>query len=232
MSAPATLLDRLGCPGSVRLGSTTIGRAAWLTTGLPALDVALEGGLPRGRVTELSGSRSAGRTGLACRIAGNATSAGETIAWIDPDDALDPEAATAAGVALARTLWVRPRNVADACSAAEILLGAGGFGLVVLDLGSQPALPARRATRPPTLTSWMRLARAAERTRSTLLVLAIASQAGACAAVRLELEGPCARWGGGRGRRVLVDGIAARRRGARSRSGGAGRTLVVRQACA
>ena len=232
MSAAATLLDRLGRPGSVRLGSTTTGRAAWLTTGLPALDVALEGGLPRGRVTELSGSRSAGRTGLACRIAGSATSAGETIAWIDPDDALDPEAATAAGVALARTLWVRPRNVADACSAAEILLGAGGFGLVVLDLGSQPAHPARRATRPPTLTSWMRLARAAERTRSTLLVLATASQAGACAALQLELTGPCARWSGGPGRRVLLDGITARLTVARSRSGGAGRTLVVRQACA
>src|SRR4029077_8630275 len=185
-----------------------------------------------GRVTELSGSRSAGRTGLACRIAASATSAGETIAWIDPDDALDPEAAAAAGVALARTLWVRPRNVADACSAAEILLGAGGFGLVVLDLGSQPALPARRATRPPTPTSWMRLARAAEHTRSTLLVLVTASQAGACAALRLELTGPRARWSGGPRPRVPLRRHTARLTVAPSRSGGAGRTLVVRQACA
>jgi RecA/RadA recombinase len=236
MSAAAALLDRLGRPGTVRLGSTTTGRAACLTTGLAPLDAALEGGLQRGRVTELAGARSAGRTGLACCIAASATSAGETIAWIDPDDTLDPDAATAAGVALARTLWVRPRDVADACSAAEILLGAGGFGLVVLDLGSQPCLPAtpagRRAPRLPGPTSWIRLARAAERTRSTLLVLATASQTGACAALRLELTEPRARWSGGPGRRVLLDGITARLTVARSRGGGAGRTLVVRQACA
>jgi RecA/RadA recombinase len=236
MSAAAALLDRLGHPGDVRLGSTTTGGAAWLTTGLPALDVALEGGLPRGRVTELAGARSAGRTGLACRVAGSATSAGETIAWIDPDDALDPEAATAAGVALARTLWVRPRDAGDACRAAEILLGAGGFGLVVLDLGSQPCPPAtraaRRATRSLALTSWTRLARAAERTRSTLLVLATTTQTGACAALRLELTGPRARWSDGPGRRVLLDGITACLTVTCSRRGGAGRTLVVRQACA
>jgi hypothetical protein len=225
MSAAAALLDRLGRPGTVRLGSTATGRAPRLTTGLPALDAVLEGGLPRGRVTELAGARSAGRTGLACRIAASATSAGETIAWVDPDDALDPEAATAAGVTLARTLWVRPRDVADAFGAVEILLGAGGFGLVVLDLGSQPG----GATR---FTSWTRLARAAERTRSTLLVLTAGSQAGACAALRLELTGRRVRWSGGPGRRVLLDGVTARLTVARSRGGGAGRALVVRQASA
>jgi len=239
MSAPAALLDRLGRPGTVRLGSTATGQIARLSTGLAVLDAALEGGLPRGRVTELAGARSAGRTGLACRIATSATSAGETIAWVDPDDALDPEAAAAAGVALARMLWVRPRDVADAFGAAEILLGAGGFGLVVLDLGSQPgppAAPSTRARRPTRLASWTRLARAAERTRSTLLVLAAASQTGstmgACAALRLELTGRHARWSRGQGRRVLLDGVTAHLTVARSRGGGAGRTLVVRQACA
>jgi RecA/RadA recombinase len=223
VSAAAALLDRLGRPGTVRLGSTTAGRVTRLATGLPALDAVLEGGLPRGCVTELAGTRSAGRTGLACRIAASATNAGETIAWVDPDDALDPEAAT--GVTLARTLWVRPRDVAGAFGAAEILLGAGGFGLVVLDLGSQPD----GATRS---TSWMRLARAAERTRSTLLVLTAASQTGTCAALRLELTGRRARWSSGPGRRVLLDGVTARLTVARSRGGGAGRSLVVRQACA
>src|SRR5262249_6830204 len=98
---------------------------------------------PYGRVTELVGARSAGRTGLACRIAASATSAGETIAWIDPEDALDPEAVGGAGVVLERMLWVRPRDVADAFRAAEILLGAGGFGLVIFDLAGNPALPRR-----------------------------------------------------------------------------------------
>ena len=225
MSAATALFDRLGRPGTVRLGTTTAGRDTRLTTGLPPLDAILEGGLPRGRVTELAGARSAGRTGLACHIAASATNAGETIAWVDPDDALDPEAATAAGVTLAHTLWVRPRDVANAVGAAEILLGAGGFGLVVLDLGSRSGVAIRS-------TSWMRLARAAERTRSTLLVLAAASQTGTCAALRLELTGPRARWSGGPGRRVLLDGVTARLTVARSRGGSAGRSLVVRQACA
>ena len=225
MSAATALLDRLGRPGTVRLGTTTAGRVARLTTGLPPLDAILEGGLPRGRVTELTGARSVGRTGLACHIAASATNAGETIAWVDPDDALDPEAATVTGVTLARTLWVRPRDVADAVGAAEILLGAGGFGLVVFDLGSRSGGAIRS-------TSWMRLARAAERTRSTLLVLTAASQTGTCAALRLELTGRRARWSGGPGRCVLLDGVTARLTVARSRGGRAGRSLVVRQACA
>src|SRR4030095_15259417 len=108
------------------------------------------------------GARSAGRTGLACRIAAAATRSGETIAWVDPDDALDPEAAGAAGVALSRTLWVRPRDVGGALHASEILLGAGGFGLVVLDLD------VAHTTR---VTAWTRLARAPGGTRSDRLVL-------------------------------------------------------------
>src|SRR5262245_9711192 len=114
MSAAAALLDRLGRPGSVRLGSTRPAAVARLPTGLADLDAALGGGLPRGRVTELAGPPSAGRTGLACAVAGCATHRGETIAWVDPADALDPETAAAAGVVLGRTLWVRPRSLPDA----------------------------------------------------------------------------------------------------------------------
>jgi len=227
MSAAAALLDRLGRPGAVRLGATAPVPLLRLATGLPALDAALEGGLPRGRVTELVGVRSAGRTGLGCRIAASATRAGETIAWVDPEDALDPEAADAAGVALPRTLWVRPRDVIDALRAAEILLGAGGFGLVVLDLGF---------TGTARTTAWTRLSRAAERTRSTLLVLATTRSAGSCAALALELVGRRVRWSRGAGPGllcgVLLDGITARLTVARSRGGGAGRAVVLRQACA
>ncbi len=225
MSAAAALLDRLGRPGAVRLGAMARVPRPRLATGVPALDAAIEGGLPRGSATELVGARSTGRTGLACRIASSATAAGEIIAWVDPEDALDPAATDAAGVALARTLWVRPRDVADAMRAAEILLGAGGFGLVVLDLGGAGA--ARTA-------SWTRLARAAERTRSTLLVLAAVRSAGSCAALALELVNRRARWSRGTAtdRTVLLDGISVRLTVARSRGGGMGRTLTVRHACA
>src|SRR5439155_3765933 len=59
MSA-AALLDRLGRPGDIHLGSARPGRVARLPTGLAALDAALGGGLPRGRVTELAGAPSTG----------------------------------------------------------------------------------------------------------------------------------------------------------------------------
>jgi len=220
VSNAAALLDRLGRPGAVRLGAPNLvpGR---LSTGLPALDGALAGGLPRGRVTELAGARSAGRTALACRIAASATTAAETIAWVDPEDTLDPAAADAAGVALSRTLWVRPRNPGDALRATEILLGAGGFGLVVLDPDAHLAPLGRTG-------SWIRLARAAERTGSTLLVLTTTPQVGSCAALGLEILGRQAHWSHGPGQLALLDGISSSIAVARSRSSGVGRALVLR----
>ena len=222
MSGAAALLDRLGRPGGVRLGAAHPETVPRLATGLSALDAVLGGGIPRGRITELAGPRSAGRTGLAAAIAASATRAGETIAWVDPADALDPEAAAAADIALARLLWVRPRGMPDALRAAEILLAAGGFGLVLLDVDSVNA----------SARAWPRLARAAERTRSGLLVVAPRRAAGTFAAVGLELGARRVRWTGGPGRLVLLEGIEASLTVARSRLGRWGQSLVVRQACA
>ena len=173
------------------------------------------------------GARSTGRTGLASRMMAGATRRGETAAWVDLEDALDPEALAAAGVLLPCLLWVRPRDRDDALRATELLLGAGGFGLVVLDLGMHLPAPRRDAR-----AAWIRLARAAERTRSTLLVLATARQTGSCAALGLELVSHRALWSGGPGRCPLLDGVAARLAVARSRDGGTGRTVTLRQACA
>ena len=221
MSRAAELLDRLGRPGDVRLGTARPVAVERLATGLADLDEALGGGLPRGQISELAALRSTGRTGLACAIAAAATGRGETIAWIDPADTLDPETAADAGVALDRTLWVRPRNTAAAFRAAEIVVAAGGFGLVVLDVD------ARAASAP-----WPRLARATERARSTLLVVTARRGTGTFAALGLELTGRRVHWVGGPGRLVVLDGIDARVAVVRSRVGRPGRTLIVRQACA
>lgn len=224
MPSAAALLDQLGRPGDLRLGTAHPTPRRRLATGIPPLDGALDGGLPRGTITEVWGARSVGRTALACRIAAGATTAGETAAWIDPADALDADATTTAGIHLDRLLWVRPRTADDALRAADILLGAGGFGLVVLDLAGAP--PPTKNTAP-----WSRLTRAAERTSAVLLVLGTARQAGATAALGLELGSRRARWLGTPGSVVLLDGLVARVTVARSRGGGMGRALAV-QACA
>jgi RecA/RadA recombinase len=216
MSAAATLLDRLGRPGHIRLGTAHPEPIRRLPTGIAALDRVLGGGLPRGRVTELTGPRSAGRTGLACAVAASATRAGETIAWVDPADALEPEAARAAGVVLERTLWVRPRDVADALRATDILLGAGGFGLVVLDLGDGAGPRGRSA--PPKVAA-----------ETAVLVAAARHETGTPAALGLEVTAHRVRWSGGPGRLVLLDGIDARVVVARSRVGRPGPALVVRE---
>src|SRR4030095_5942746 len=101
------------------------------------------------------------------------------------------------------------------------LLAPGGFGLVVLDLD------AAYTTR---VTAWTRLARAAERTRSTLLVLGAVRSGGSCVALALELVGRRVRWS--TGQHVLLDGLTARLTVARSRGGGAGRARGMRHACA
>jgi hypothetical protein len=112
-----------------------------LPTGVEALDRVLGGGLPRGRLVELAGRRSTGRTGLACAIAARTTRCGEVVGWVDPTDSLDPETVVTTGIAPTRVLWVRPRTEHDAPKAAEYLLGAGGFGLVVLDLAEAAPPP-------------------------------------------------------------------------------------------
>src|SRR5439155_21321979 len=128
---------------------------------------------------EHAGGGGPGRPGVACAIVARARQAGETIAWVDVDDALEPETVAAAGVVLARLLWVRPRGVPDALRAAEMLLGAGGFGLVALDVGD--------AGSPGPAPAWPMLARAAERSGTALPVIEPQPQACPFAALGLDL---------------------------------------------
>jgi recombination protein RecA len=194
-----------------------------LPTGVEALDRVLGGGLPRGRLVELAGRRSTGRTGLACAIAARATRSGEIVGWVDPTDALDPETVVTTGIAPTRVLWVRPRTEHDAPKAAECLLGAGGFGLVVLDLAEAA---------PHLHIPWARLAHAAERSRTTVLVLMPERRAGPHAALGLELSIRRAHWSRGPGRPAMLDGIGAALTVARHRLGMPGRTITMRHACA
>src|SRR6187401_1137705 len=82
-------------------------------TGVPALDVRLSGGFPRGQLSELVGPRSSGRTSLLLRLLAAATARGELVALVDALDMLDVESAASAGVDLERLLWIRGVVVAN-----------------------------------------------------------------------------------------------------------------------
>jgi RecA/RadA recombinase len=193
---------------ALRLASSLAPAGTAVATGLAEVEALLGGGLPRGRVAELVGPASAGRTGLALAVATAATQRGEVVAWVDLEDALDPPSLAAAGADLARVLWVRPTTVLEGLQAADAVLAAGGFGLVVVDFGDGPAGPAPTGRESPfgdfdassartsgvrgrrstgSAAAWTRLAHRAERAGTTVLVSATREVAGAHATVALAL---------------------------------------------
>ena len=182
----ARLLQDLG--PRLRRGGASVEARACLPTGLPEIDRLLGGGFPRGRLCEIAGPLSAGRTSLALSLLARATAAEEVCAWVDAADGLDPPSAEAAGVALERVLWARPVPGSPALRSAERLLEARGFALVLLD----PAGREREVAR----SAWARLARAAAASGSALVVLSRERAAGPQADVALELGGLRARFGG------------------------------------
>ena len=165
-------------------------------TGLPALDQLIEGGLPRGHLSELTGPTSSGRTTLALSLLAKITEAGHCAGWIDGSNAFDPISASAAGVTLNRVLWARPPSSQEALRCAERLLETEGFPLVVLDL-------AARAEATPT-HAWLRLARLAASTNSALVLLGTQRRAGTAAYLALELSPAKAHWSQGL---VLLEAI-------------------------
>jgi hypothetical protein len=202
-SAARDLLARLGFPAALRLGTAAGGIPSVPRLGLciDALDGALGGGFPRGRLSEIVGPPSCGKTALLYGLLAAATARGEVVALVDPADAFLPATATAAGIDLACTLWVRPPSVTAALRCAELLLDAGGFGVVAVDLGGarQPSRLERGA--------WARLARAVERSNTVAAVLARERVAGTSTTLGLALRPLDRHWSRhGRGP-VLFDGF-------------------------
>ena len=164
-------------------------------TGLPALDARLGGGFPYGRLCEICGAPSSGRTSLVLSLLVETLERGVLAAWIDLADAFDPAAAVAAGSDLERLLWVRARSEDEALRSCEKLLQTEGFELIILDFALSEALSeARRKPRPKSRgvairdVSWLRLARLTASTRTVLVVLSNASATGARAELVLEMR--------------------------------------------
>ena len=141
-------------PASILLARPKI-RAERLPTGFVLLDESF-GGIPRGAVTELTGSRSSGKTSLLHSVLAQAAGRGECCAFIDTNDAFDPCSAAHSGVELDRLVWVRCRGDTEAAmKAADLIVHGGGFGMVCLDLSE---VPLRALQRIP-LSWWWRFRR-------------------------------------------------------------------------
>src|SRR5689334_4757000 len=89
---------------------------------------------PRGRISEIVGVRSSGRTSMLHALLAASTGRGEHAALVDTADAFDPVSAAAAGVDLSKLIWVRcGGQIEPGMRAADLLIQAGGFGVVAID---------------------------------------------------------------------------------------------------
>jgi recombination protein RecA len=105
-----------------------------IPTGAVNLDAAIGvGGIPRGRITEIYGPESSGKTTLALHIAANAQNLGGVAAFIDAEHALDVEYAKKLGVDLDNLLVSQPDTGEEALEIAEILVRSGAIDVIVID---------------------------------------------------------------------------------------------------
>lgn len=129
-------IDKQYGKGSViRLGeSGPIQRVETISTGAMSLDLALGvGGVPRGRVIEIYGPESSGKTTLALSIIAQAQKSGGSAAIIDAEHALDPNYAKALGVNTDELLVSQPDTGEQALEIAEMLIRSGALDVVVID---------------------------------------------------------------------------------------------------
>ena len=128
-------IDRQFGKGSVmRLGDDVRAPIEVIPTGSVALDIALGiGGLPRGRVVEIYGPESSGKTTVALHAVANAQKAGGIAAFIDAEHALDPEYAKKLGVDTDALLVSQPDTGEQALEIADMLIRSGALDIIVID---------------------------------------------------------------------------------------------------
>lgn len=129
-------IDKHFGKGSVmRLGGSSVNQGiSVIPTGSVALDVALGiGGLPRGRIVEIFGPESSGKTTVALHVVANAQKAGGNAAFIDAEHALDPVYAQKLGVDIDNLLVSQPDTGEQALEIADMLIRSGGLDIIVID---------------------------------------------------------------------------------------------------
>src|SRR5437868_4775317 len=135
LEAALAQIDKQFGKGSVmRLGDEVRAPIEVIPTGSIALDVALGiGGLPRGRVVEIYGPESSGKTTVALHAVANAQRQGGIAAYIDAEHALDPSWSRRIGVDLESLLVSQPSSAEEALKIAEMLIKSNAVDIIVID---------------------------------------------------------------------------------------------------
>jgi recombination protein RecA len=132
--AMGDLEKRYGEGTIMRLGEATHMLVDTIPTGALSLDIALgAGGIPRGRVTEIFGPESSGKTTLCQHIVAEAQNLGGTAAFVDMEHALDPVYAAACGVNIDELLISQPDTGEQALEIVEALVRSGAVDVIVVD---------------------------------------------------------------------------------------------------
>ena len=118
----------------MRLGENTVQAVEAISTGSLTLDLALGiGGLPKGRIVEIYGPESSGKTTMTLQAIAECQKAGGTCAFIDAEHALDPQYARKLGVDIDNLLVSQPDNGEQALEVADMLVRSGAVDLIVVD---------------------------------------------------------------------------------------------------
>ncbi|MFF4269997.1 recombinase RecA [Streptomyces sp. NPDC001536] len=133
-AALAQIERQFGKGAVMRMGERSMEPIEVIPTGSTALDVALGvGGLPRGRVVEVYGPESSGKTTLTLHAVANAQKAGGQVAFVDAEHALDPEYAKKLGVDIDNLILSQPDNGEQALEIVDMLVRSGALDLIVID---------------------------------------------------------------------------------------------------
>ena len=136
LSAALSQIEKQFGKGSVmRMGDSTVSRDIQvISTGSLGLDIALGlGGLPRGRVIEIYGPESSGKTTMTLQVIAEAQKLGGTCAFVDAEHALDPSYAEKLGVDVDELLVSQPDTGEQALEIADMLVRSGAIDVVVID---------------------------------------------------------------------------------------------------
>lgn len=133
-TALSQIEKQFGKGAVMRLGQNTSMNVSHISTGSLSLDIALGiGGLPRGRIVEIFGPESSGKTTLSLHCIAEGQKNGGNVAFIDVEHALDPTYAAALGVDVDSLLVSQPDTGEDALEIAEALIRSGAIDVIVID---------------------------------------------------------------------------------------------------